>query len=127
MNVGNSHERAVHITQEEVDDWCEQNADSNPLHDSDAAEDEVFGESIVPGMMLLDKLSGLLNSLSDETVILTGLTVVRFRDPVLMDETVTFTAEVVEETPNYHSIDFRARVESRGSLVAHGTVTATTA
>lgn len=118
-------EREVVFTESEVESWCERNNDPNPLHtDPDAAQDDVFGERVVPGMMLLDKLSGMLVELGndDETVILSGITAARFRDPVLLGETVTFTTEIVEEDKRFTAVDFEARVEERGSLVARGTV-----
>lgn len=115
-------ERAVSISQDEIDKWCAKNGDHNPLHDSEAAEDSVFGKTVVPGMMLLDKLSGLLNNFGESTTILTGVTACRFRDPALPGEVLTYTASVSNETPNYDSIEFKIRARERGSLVAHGSV-----
>jgi len=118
-------QRAVEFTAEQVEEWCEQNADPNPIHtDEEAAEDSTFGQRVVPGMMLMDQLSGMLTALGDddEEVILSGITAARFRDPVLLDETVTFTVEIVEEDKRFTAVDFEARVEERGSLVANGTI-----
>jgi acyl dehydratase len=117
--------REVTFTEDDVQEWCEQNADPNPIHtDEDAAEDSTFGQRVVPGMMLMDQLSGMLTALGDEgeEVILSGITAARFRDPVLLDETVAFNVEIVEEDKRFTAVDFEARVEERGSLVANGTI-----
>jgi acyl-CoA hydrolase len=55
-----------------------------------------------------------------EEVILAGVTAARFRDPVLLGETVTFTLSEIEEGQNFITMDFEARVEERKSLVANG-------
>lgn len=118
-------ERQVTFTEEDVEDWCERNDDMNPLYvDSEAAEEGTFGRRVVPGMMLMDKLSGMLTELGDEgeTVILSGITAARFRDPVLFDETVSISTEIDEEDKRFTAVNFEARVEERGSLVANGIV-----
>jgi len=115
--------RDVTITEEMVEEWCETSRDSNPLHiDADAASEGTFGQRVVPGLMILDYISGMLANLGDddENVILSGITAARFRDPVLLGETVTISTEVVEEDKRFTGVDFEARVEERGSLVANG-------
>jgi acyl dehydratase len=117
------NERHVQFTEQAVEDWCNENRDPNPIHtDSEMVQDSSFGERVVPGMMLLDHLSGMLTALGDdgEEVILAGITAARFRDPVLLGETVTFSIENVEKEENFTSVDFEARVEERDSLVANG-------
>lgn len=111
------------FTAEDVEEWCEEHNDSNPIHvDSEAAEESSFGERVVPGMMLLDQLSGLLSSLGgpDEEIILAGVTAARFRDPVLLGETVEFSVFEIEEGQNFTTMDFECRVHERDSLVANG-------
>ncbi len=117
--------REVTFTEDMVQDWCETSRDPNPLHiDEEAAAEGTFGQRVVPGLMLLDYVSGMLTALGDEdeTVILSGITAARFRDPVLLDETVTISVEIVEEDKRFTAVDFEARVEERGSLVANGTM-----
>jgi acyl dehydratase len=111
------------FTAEDVEQWCEEHNDPNPIHvDSEAAEESSFGQRVIPGMMLLDQLSGLLSSLGEggEEIILAGVTAARFRDPVLLGETVTFSVENIEQGKNFTTMDFECRVEERGSLVANG-------
>lgn len=119
------NERQVTFNQKAVTDWCETSGDPNPIHtDEDVAAESTFGRRVVPGMMLMDYLSGMLTELGgeDETVILSGITAARFRDPVLLNETVTLSVEIVEEDKRFTAVDFEARVEERGSLVANGTL-----
>jgi len=113
----------VTFTADAVERWCSNNNDPNPLHtDEKSAANSSFGQRIVPGMMLLDQLSGMLTRMGDdgEEVILAGVTAARFRDPVLLGETVTFTLSEIEEGQNFITMDFEARVEERKSLVANG-------
>lgn len=117
--------REVTFTEDDVQEWCERVDDPNVLHtDAEAAAEATFGQRVVPGFMLMDHLSGMLTDLGgeDETVILSGITAARFRDPILLDETVTISVEIVEEDKRFTAVDFEARVEERGSLVANGTV-----
>lgn len=114
------------FTDEEVEAWCERNDDPNPLHlDADVAMQSSFGQRIVPGMLLLNKLSGMVADLGDEDeeVILSGVTAARFRDPVLLNETVNFSLFDVEEGENYTTVEFEIRVPTRGSLAANGALT----
>jgi len=107
------------FSEEDVDSWCQEN--------NHTASESTFNEKVVPNMMLLDKVSGMLSSLGeeDEEVILSGVTAARFRDPVLLDEEVRFSLSEIEENENFTAIDFEARVEERGSLVAHGSLSVT--
>lgn len=117
--------REVTFSAEDVQEWCERVDDPNPLHtDAEAAAEGTFGQRVVPGLMLMDYVSGMLTNLGDEdeTVILAGITAARFRDPILLDETVTISVEIVEEDKRFTAVDFEARVEERGSLVANGTI-----
>lgn len=117
--------REVTFSAEDVQEWCDRADDPNPLHtDAEAAAEGTFGQRVVPGLMLMDYVSGMLTNLGDEdeTVILSGITAARFRDPILLDETVTISVEIVEEDKRFTAVDFEARVEERGSLVANGTI-----
>lgn len=119
------NDREVTFYESKVEAWCESKRNENPLHtDSQWAEDSTFGQRIVPGMMLFDEISSMYADLGDddETVVLSGITAARYRDPVLIGETVTISAEIVEEDDRYTGIDFECRVEERGSLVANGAI-----
>jgi acyl dehydratase len=116
--------RAVHFSEKDVEDWCESKDDPNPLHtDPEAASNGPFGERVVPGIMVLDYLSGALTRLGEEgeTIILAGITAARFRDPVFFDETVTYELEILDDEDGYFtSVQFDCRVEARDTLVATG-------
>jgi acyl dehydratase len=114
------------FTESDVDEWCERNGNPNPLHvDSHEALESSFGQRIVPAMMLLNQLPGMVSDIGgdDTEVILAGITAARFRDPVLLNETVKFTVFDLEEGENYSTVEFEARVEDRGSLAASGALT----
>jgi len=102
-------EQIVRFTESRVREWCNQN-------DDEPVGEEVFNEQAVPGLMLLDSLSSLVHGLDDGDVVLSG----RFRDPVLIGESVNFTLGDVEEGENMSTVEFEARVEDRDSLVATG-------
>lgn len=117
--------RNIDFTEYDVRNWCANNKDSNPIHtDEEYAENSTFGERVVPGMMLLDKVSGMLTNLGEdgEEIILAGITAARFRDPVYLGEEVTYTVNVVDEDNKFVYVDFETHVEERDSLVAHGTI-----
>jgi len=119
-------ERDVTFTEDDVKSWCDRNDDLNPLHlDERAASNGPFSERVVPGLMILDSISGMLSEMGEEgeTVILAGVSATRFREPVLLGEAVSFTVQRVEDDLNFETADFEARVPERNVLAASGTVT----
>lgn len=118
--------REITFTEQRVEQWCERSGNHNPVHlDEEAAADGTFGRRVVPNMMLMDHIPGMLTDLADddETLVVSGITAARFRDPVLLGERVTMTTEIIEEDRRYTMVDFECRVEERGSLVANGSLT----
>jgi acyl dehydratase len=116
-------EKKVRFSEDRIESWCNSSEDQNPLHlDKHEAGMGPFGERIAPGMMVLDYISGMLSELADddEHVILAGVTAARFRDPILVGETVTLRLTDITEDNKFTSVDFEAVVEERGSLVANG-------
>lgn len=113
-----SVERTLTLDEEWVESWCE-------LTGSDVTGFDTFGEDTVPQAALLGVLPGLMQSVTDDEAIITGITAARFRDPVLMGETVDVTVEFIEETENFLVFDFAARVPERGSLSMTGSLTVT--
>lgn len=94
-----------------VEEWCEQSGDSNILHldEQKAAETEFFDGRIVPGMMLLDRVSGLITEWSqtkDGTPILSRLSGVSFDAPVYLGETVEISIEEAEIDGETHILRF---------------------
>lgn len=113
------------FTEEMIEDWCKFNDDPNPLHvDAGVAGDGVFGQRIVPGMMVLGKISGLLTLMGegDEQVILGSIVACRFRDPMLLDEPIEIRLEVKEETNQFTAVDIEVRAPERGSLTMTGVI-----
>lgn len=120
-----SYTRSVVFEETDVQEWCDRNVDPNPIHtNEEEASESTFGQRVVPGIMLLDHVSGMLTYLGerDEEIILAGITAARFRDPVLLGETVDYKAEVVDSDKRFTYVDFEMRVEERGALVANGSV-----
>lgn len=93
-------------------------------HELPTEEQEIFEADIVPSMLLMDELPVMLNELTgeDESMVVSGITAARFRDPIIVGETVTISGEIVEEDKRFTSVEFEARVEERDSLVANGVV-----
>lgn len=116
--------REVEFTEPDVVDWCYKSNDHNQLHLSKSeAADGPFGERIVPGMMVLDQVSGLLSQYGetvDGSVILANIVACRFRDPIPLDEEVLISVEESDEDQRFTYLDFEARCN--GALAVHGTV-----
>lgn len=89
------------ISEEQVQDWCNESGDSNPLHlDSEAAADsDPFDAQIVPGVMLLDRVSGLITEWSqtkEGTPVLSRMSGISFDAPVYIDQEIDISIEEVE-------------------------------
>lgn len=117
-------EREVSFSAEEVRDWCDQAGYSNGIHLSEQeAADSVFGERVVPGMMILDQVSGLVErygSIEGEYAILANVVACRFRDPIPLDEEVTISVKESDSDNSFTYLDFEARTWDE--LAVHGTV-----
>lgn len=106
--------RTVSFDEQDVFKWKQSSDDWNDLYDN----------GYVPNMMILDQISSMISEIGEEgeTIILSGVTAARFRDPVLLDEEVEIELYDKEEGQNYTTIDFEARVIDRESLAAHGAI-----
>lgn len=122
MGVGDASMKvARHFTfsEDEVRAWCQQANDHNPLHlDQQAAEDHpIFEERIVPGMMMLDKVSGLLTQwgeTKDGDVILRNIKNVTFHEAVPLDHEVTITLDEARDVGDEYLLHFFIEDEEQG-------------
>jgi len=86
--------------EDEVREWCNKAGDSNDIHlNEDALSDNpFFDERVVPGMMLLDKVSGLITQWSetqgdDVTPVISRMSNTVFHEPVYFDEEIQVAIE----------------------------------
>lgn len=98
---------------EDVTSWCQQADDHNGIHLNDAAVEgnPFFDERIVPGMMLLDKVSGLITQWSeaqdgDNTPVISRMSNIVFEEPVYLDEEITILVEEEGAEENMHILRF---------------------
>jgi len=121
-----SVELTITFDEHDVQEWCDQANDSNSIHlSAEEASESVFGERVVPGMMILDQVSGLVEQYGATrggTAVLTDIVAVRFRDPIPFDEDVTIRVsdEPSEESDKKTTLDFTA--ETWDGLAVHGTI-----
>lgn len=91
--------KQLSFSEDEVQEWCEKAGDSNEIHlNEDALSDNpFFDERVVPGMMLLDKVSGLITQWSktqdDVTPVISRMSNTIFHEPVYFDEEVQVAIE----------------------------------
>lgn len=117
--------------EDEVREWCEQAGDDNELHlDEDEIKDNpFFDERVVPGMMLLDRVSGLITQWSDTqdsdaTPVISRMSHVVFDEPVYFDEEiqVAIEQEEQEETMRILRFEITNSVEAEPRVQGHITV-----
>lgn len=117
------------FSEDDVRAWCEESGDHNPLHlDAQAAEEHaLFGQRVVPGMMLLDRVSGLITQWAETqqgTPVLSRLSGVSFDQPVHFDQTVQISVEQEEQEDDAVILAFEVKngeiAEPRAS--GHATV-----
>ena len=119
------YQKAIAFDETGVEEWCETHDDSNPIHiDETAADASMFGDRVVPGLLLLSEVSGMLTALgeNDETVILAGITAARFREPLYFDQTVTISVSVGDgsESNNVTPVDVEARTSD--TIIMNGVI-----
>lgn len=99
------------FSSDEVREWCQESGDSNPLHlDASVVEEsEYFEERVVPGMMLLDKVSGLITEWAqtkEGTPVISRMGGISFDMPVHIDESVEIEISESEEQDGSYVLKF---------------------
>ncbi|WP_084418178.1 MaoC family dehydratase [Henriciella litoralis] len=97
LSVGMAHETHHTITEEDIVLFAKVSGDYNPIHmDEEYAKETAFGQRIAHGALTASYISGILgNNLPGPGAIFTHLEM-RFRRPVLIGDTVTARAEIIE-------------------------------
>lgn len=118
--------RTYTFTESEVTDWCEKSDDHNPLHlnEQAAADSDLFDERVVPGILVLDKVSGLITTWSeakDGTPVLGGVSGVRFEEPIYFDEDVTIELWEWGSEGDEYVLQFEVRKNDEDEAV-HGSM-----
>ncbi|WP_433632435.1 MaoC family dehydratase [Halomicrococcus sp. NG-SE-24] len=106
-SVGDTARATLDVTAATVDQFASVTGDENPLHtDEEYASEGVFGGRVAHGALTAGVVSAALARLDGDVVYLSQEST--FENPVFPGETVTATAEVVEDLG-----DDRLRVEIR--------------
>lgn len=97
IKVGQTAQITRKFTEHDVGLFSELSLDFNPVHlDPDYAEQSMFGQRIVHGMLVSSLFSGLLGKhLPGEGTIYLGQDL-KFKKPVYLDQEVTAQVEVIE-------------------------------
>ena len=96
LSVGDSIRFSKVITQEDIEGFASASGDTNPLHlDDEWAEETRFNGRIAHGVLVAGLISAALARLPGSVVYLSQD--LEFRAPVRIGDTVTASAEVVEE------------------------------
>lgn len=122
MNVA----REVTFDDETVRDWCERAGDHNPLHldESAASNHAIFDQRIVPGILLLDHVSGLVTQwaeVKDGSPILLGLDDVLFLEAVPVGNSVDIVLVESDTVGDQYELSFT--VEDSDTEYASGSLT----
>jgi len=96
--------KQVSFNEEEIREWCERSGEDNEIHLDEESIDgnQFFDERVVPGMMLLDQVSGVITKWSrvqynDVTPVVSRMSSVIFDEPVYFNEEVQVAVEQEEE------------------------------
>jgi acyl dehydratase len=96
LSVGDSVRFSKAITQEDIERFASASGDTNPLHlDDELAEESRFNGRIAHGVLVAGLISAALARLPGSVVYLSQD--LEFRAPVRIGDTVTASAEIVEE------------------------------
>jgi acyl dehydratase len=111
------------ITETDLVQWCMFTADWFPLHtDKTVAEDSIFGQRIVPGLLVQAVAAGLVVPAETTSLLAEyGMDRLRFPAPTFIDDTIHVELEVLEkserETGGLAHIEWRI-LNQNGTLVA---------
>ena len=122
LKVGDKASRNKVFSEEDVIQFAKSSLDTNPIHlDEKYAEASVFGQRILPGMLVASLFSGLIGvELPGEGTIYLGQEL-SFKGPVIIGELVTASVEIVKIRKDKPIITLSTIcVNSRGHVVIVG-------
>jgi len=112
-SVGDTADAEKTITREDIEAYADLVGDTNPIHvDDDYAEDTMFDGRVAHGMLSAGVVSAALAELDGDVVYLSQD--LAFEAPVRPGDTVTATADVVEDIGN-DQLRVHTTVEARPS------------
>jgi len=101
------------FTEERVREWCD-------VNDEVLTGDELFGDNVVPNMMLTDRVSIIVREMFDGQTIISRLTAVRFRDALFVGESANISISVERSEGQTRSIWFEIESAERSELAVNG-------
>ncbi|UCH44771.1 MAG: MaoC family dehydratase [Nitrospiraceae bacterium] len=122
LKVGNRASLSKAFTEEDVLQFANISADTNPIHlDKNFAADSVFGQRVVHGMLIASLFSALVGvKLPGEGTIYLGQSL-NFKAPVFIDEQVTASVEIVKIREDKPIVTLRTLcINSEGRTVVDG-------
>lgn len=119
LQIGDTAERTVTITEQMVEEYRRLTGDQNPLHTMASGENR-FPRPIVHGMLL----AGLVSSVIGMQLPGPGAVYVsqelRFARPVYVNDTVTIMCKVIRFDPETRLTKLRTLIRHTGGLVLSG-------
>jgi 3-hydroxybutyryl-CoA dehydratase len=122
LKVGDMASASKIFTDQDVLVFSNLSLDKNPIHlDQSYAENSIFGQRVVHGMLVASLFSGLLGmKLPGEGSIYLGQSL-SFTAPIFIGEKVTATVEIIKIRPDKPIVTLRTFCEnSEGSVVIEG-------
>ncbi len=122
LKVGDRASLSRAFTEEDVNQFANLSADTNPIHlDQSFAEESVFGQRIVHGMLIASLFSALVGvKLPGKGSIYLGQSL-RFKGPVLIGEQVTASVEIVKIRADKPIVTLRTLcINTEGLIVVEG-------
>lgn len=122
LKVGNRASLSKAFTEEDVLQFANISADTNPIHlDKNFAADSVFGQRVVHGMLIASLFSALVGvKLPGEGTIYLGQSL-NFKAPVFIGEQVTASVEIVKIREDKPIVTLRTLcINSEGQTVVDG-------
>lgn len=122
LQVGDKSTLSKAFTESEVEQFANMSLDDNPVHLSrEYAENTVFGQRIVHGMLVASLFSGLVGArLPGHGTIYLGQNI-SFKAPVFIDERVEASVEVVKIREDKPIVTLRTLcVKSDGTIAVEG-------
>lgn len=122
IEIGESASITKTITEADVVNYAGIIGDFNPIHvDEEFAKDTVFGKRLAHGMLTASFISTLMGRCMPGTNGLYLSQEVKFLKPVLIGDTITAYAEVIEKVEEKRRLIIKTTVKNqRGELVIDG-------
>tara|TARA_Y100001936_G_scaffold223714_1_gene240702 strand:+ start:2333 stop:2764 length:432 start_codon:yes stop_codon:yes gene_type:complete len=118
INIGDSKEFKINITQSMVDEFAKISGDFNPLHtDEKYAKSTKFGKRLVHGMLLASFLSQMIGMYLPGKHALYSSQTLEFHNPCFVNDEINVVSKVIDKSQSTKIIKIESKISNEENKI----------